>query len=174
MEMWDIYDKDKRRTGRTMKKNDWCLKDGEYHLTVLGVVAHTDGRFLITKRVETKAWAPGWWEVSGGACQAGEDSKDAVLREIKEETGLEVSGWDGGYLFSYKRENPGEGDNYFVDIYRFIADFDEADIRLQEEETDGWMLATLDEIKAFAAQGIFLHYDSIKRAFELTPTEKEN
>ena len=166
MEMWDIYDENKERTGRTIKKHDWCLKEGEYHLTVLGIVAHTDGRFLITKRVMTKAWAPGWWEVSGGACQAGEDSKDAVLREVREETGLDVSGWDGGYLFSYKRENPGEGDNYFVDIYRFCADFDEADIHLQEEETDGYMLATFEEVQALAAQGIFLHYDSIKRAFE--------
>ena len=166
MEMWDISDEKKAPPGRTMQKNDWCLKEGEYHLTVLGIVAHTDGRFLITKRVMTKAWAPGWWEVSGGACQAGEDSKDAVLREVREETGLDVSGWDGGYLFSYKRENPGEGDNYFVDIYRFCADFDEADIHLQEEETDGYMLATFEEVQALAAQGIFLHYDSIKRAFE--------
>ena len=37
MELWDIYDKDKNPTGRTMKRNDWCLKDDEYHLTVLGV-----------------------------------------------------------------------------------------------------------------------------------------
>ncbi|MBO5146721.1 MAG: NUDIX domain-containing protein [Lachnospiraceae bacterium] len=167
MELWDIYDSEKKRTGRTMKKNDWCLKDGEYHLTVLGVVARPDGRFLITRRVMTKAWAPGWWEVSGGAAQAGEDSKEAVLREIQEETGLDVSGWDGGYLFSYQRENPGEGDNYFVDIYRFVSDFDEKEIHLQEEETDGYMLATLDEIQAFAAQGVFLHYDSIKKAFEM-------
>jgi len=167
MEMWDIYDADKKRTGRTMKKNDWCLKDGEYHLTVLGVVAHTDGRFLITKRVMTKGWAPGWWEVSGGAVQAGEDSKDAVLREVKEETGLDVADWEGGYLFSYKRENPGEGDNYFVDIYRFVSDFDEKEIQLQEEETDGYLLATLAQIKEFAAQGVFLHYESIKKAFEM-------
>jgi len=167
MEIWDIYDADKKRTGRTMQKNDWNMKEGEYHLTVLGVVAHKDGRFLITKRVMTKAWAPGWWEVSGGAAQAGEDSKDAVLREIKEETGLDVSGWEGGYLFSYRRDNPAEGDNYFVDIYRFVSDFDEAEIHLQEEETDGYMLATLDEIKEFAQQGIFLHFDSIKRAFEM-------
>ncbi len=54
-----------------------------------------------------------------------------------------------------------------MDIYRFAADFDEKDIRLQEEETDGYLLATLDEIRAFAAQGIFLHYDSIKEAFEM-------
>ena len=108
VEYWDIYDKNKQRTGRKMKRNDWCLKDDEYHLTVLGVVAHKDGRFLITKRVMTKNWAPGWWEVSGGAAMAGEESKEAVLREVKEETGLDVSNWGGGYQFTYHRENPGK------------------------------------------------------------------
>lgn len=166
MELWDIYDSNKQPTGRTMKRNDWCLKDGEYHLTVLGVVARPDGRFLITKRVMSKAWAPGWWEVSGGAVQAGEVSEDAVVREVMEETGLDVSNAEGGYLFSYQRENPDEGDNYFVDIYRFIMDFDEADVKPQEEETDGFMLATAEQIKEFAKQGIFLHYDSIQRVFE--------
>lgn len=167
MELWDIYDSNKKPTGRTMKRNDWCLQEGEYHLTVLGVVVRPDGRFLITKRVMTKAWAPGWWEVSGGAVQAGEASEDAVIREVKEETGLDVTKAEGGYLFSYQRENPGEGDNYFVDIYRFVMDFDEKDVHPQEEETDGFMLATAEQIAEFAKQGIFLHYDSIKRVFEL-------
>jgi len=168
MELWDIYDENKQRTGRTMKRNDWCLKDGEYHLTVLGVIARPDGKFLITKRVMTKSWAPGWWEVSGGAVQAGEESADAVKREVFEETGLDVTDARGGYLFSYKRENPGEGDNYFVDIYRFIMDFEESDVKLQEEETDGFMLASPEQIREFASQGIFLHYDSIRQAFELS------
>lgn len=55
-ERWDIYDKNKQLTGRTMKRNDWTLKDDEYHLTVLGVIRRSDGKFLITKRVMTKAW----------------------------------------------------------------------------------------------------------------------
>lgn len=167
MEYWDIYDSNKVKTGRTMKRNDWCLKDGEYHLTVLGVVATPDKRFLITKRVMTKAWAPGWWEVSGGGVMAGEDSLEAVRREVLEETGLDVTKASGGYQFSYKRENPGDGDNYFVDIYRFIMDFDESDVKPQEAETDGFMLATKEEIEEFAAQGIFLHYDSIKQVFDM-------
>ena len=167
MELWDIYDSNKQRTGRTMKRNDWCLKDGEYHLTVLGVVVRPDGKFLITQRVMTKSWAPGWWEVSGGGVMAGEDSADAVRREVLEETGLDVTGAKGGYLFSYHRENPGEGDNYFVDIYRFMMDFDESDVKIQKEEAAGFKLATAEEIKELAKQGIFLHYDSIKQVFEL-------
>ena len=167
MELWDIYDKNKQKTGRTMKKNDWCLKDDEYHLTVLGVVMRPDGKFLITQRVMTKAWAAGWWEVSGGAAMAGEDSRDAVIREVMEETGLDVSKAEGGYVFSYHRENPGEGDNYFVDIYRFVMDFDESDVHIQENEALGFKLATHEEIKELADKGIFLHYDSIKQVFSV-------
>ena len=166
MELWDIYDADKKPTGRTMKRNDWCLKDGEYHLTVLGVVKKPDGRFLITQRVMTKAWAPGWWEVSGGAVKAGESSEEAVIREVSEETGLALSGCAPEYLFTYKRDNPGTGDNYFVDVYRFILDYDESDIHLQEEETLAYKTVNRNEIEEIAKQGIFLHYDSIKKAFE--------
>lgn len=165
VEFWDIYDKDKKPTGRTMKRNDWCLADDEYHLTVLGVVARPDGKYLITKRVMTKHWAPGWWEVPGGAAMAGEESLEAVKREVLEETGLDVSKADGGYEFTYHRENPGKGDNYFVDVYRFVMDFTEEDIKIQEEEAGGYMIASLDEIMAFAEEGIFLHYDSIKQVF---------
>ena len=165
MEFWDIYDENKQLTGRKMKRNDWCLKEGEYHLTVLGVIARPDGTLLITKRVMTKAWAPGWWEVSGGGVQAGESSEEAVRREVKEETGLDVRNAEGGYAFTYKRVNPDEGDNYFVDVYRFVMDIDEKDVSFQEAEIDGHMFATREQIESFAKEGKFLHYDSIKQVF---------
>ena len=165
MEFWDIYDENKQLTGRKMKRNDWCLKEGEYHLTVLGVIARPDGTFLITKRVMTKAWAPGWWEVSGGGVQAGESSEEAVRREVKEETGLDVRNAEGRYAFTYKRVNPDEGDNYFVDVYRFVMDIDEKDVSFQEAEIDGHMFATREQIESFAKEGKFLHYDSIKQVF---------
>ena len=165
MEFWNIYDENKQLTGRKMKRNDWCLKEGEYHLTVLGVIARPDGTFLITKRVMTKAWAPGWWEVSGGGVQAGESSEEAVRREVKEETGLDVRNAEGGYAFTYKRVNPDEGDNYFVDVYRFVMDIDEKDVSFQEAEIDGYMFATREQIESFAKEGKFLHYDSIKQVF---------
>ena len=58
-EIWDIYDVNKQLTGHTMKRNDWNMKDGDYHLTVLGIIKRPDNTFLITQRVLTKAWAPG-------------------------------------------------------------------------------------------------------------------
>jgi len=133
MELWDIYDENKERTGRTMKHNDWNMKPGEFHLTVLGVLMRPDGKYLITRRRMDKEWAAGWWEVPGGGVRAGEDSKDAVIREIKEETGIDVTNAEGGYAFSYKRVNPEEKNNYFVDIYKFVLEFDESDVKTQEE-----------------------------------------
>ena len=35
MELWDIYDRNKKRTGRTMERNDWNMKEGDFHLTVI-------------------------------------------------------------------------------------------------------------------------------------------
>lgn len=164
MELWDIYDSEKRPTGRTMKRNDWRLKDDEYHLSVLGVLQNREDRFLITRRIESKEWAPGWWEVQGGACLAGETSPEAVIREVREETGLDVSNAEGGYVFSYHRENP--GDNYFVDIYRFRLDFSADDIHLQKEEATDFRIASREEIAELGRRGVFLHYDSIKKVFE--------
>ena len=131
MEQWDIYDSERRLTGRTMKKNDWILQDGEYHLTV----------------------------------QAGESSREAVNREVWEETGLDVSACAGGPALTYHRENPGEGDNYFVDCYLFTLPFAPEQVKIRPDEALEYKLATLEEIQELAQQGIFLHYDSIKDVF---------
>ena len=127
-----------------------------------------EGKYLMLHRVKKQNdMNEGKWIGVGGHTEDQESPEECLLREVKEETGLDVRNAEGGYLFTYKRENPGEGDNYFVDVYRFVMDIDESDLHLQTEETDGYMFATVDEIKAFAAEGKFLHYDSIKKAFEM-------
>ena len=70
------------------------------------------------------------------------------------------------YAFSYKRVNPEEKNNYFVDIYKFILDFVDNDVKVQPEEVEGFKIATLEEVQAFAKEGIFLHYDSMKEVFD--------
>lgn len=164
MELWDIYDINKNKTGRTMVRNDWTMKEGDYYLSVLGVIHRPDGRFLITRRAMDKAWAPGWWEIPGGGVKAGETSFEAVCREVLEETGVDVSKAEGGYRFCYHRENKGQ--NYIVDIYRFEMNITDKDVRLQSDEDIDGKFATLDEIKAIAEEGKFLHYSSIKAIFE--------
>ena len=89
-----------------------------------------------------------------------------MSREILEETGIDVTGADGGYAFTYKRVNPEEKNNYFVDVYKFILDFQEEDVKKQEEEVSGYAIVSLEEIREYAKQGIFLHYDSIQKVFD--------
>ena len=166
MELWDIYDENKERTGRTMKHNDWNMKPGEFHLTVLGVLMRPDGKYLITRRRMDKEWAAGWWEVPGGGVRAAEDSKDAVIREIKEETGIDVTNAEGGYAFSYKRVNPEEKNNYFVDIYHFKFDFDLSDVQLNTCESINCKCVTLDELISMNQEQSFLHYERIMKALQ--------
>lgn len=165
MEQWDIYDENKQKTGRTMNRNDWNMQPGDFHLTVLGVLRRPDGTYLITRRRMDKEWAPGCWEVPGGGVHAGESAEDAVKREILEETGVDVSNADGGYVFSYKRVNPEEKNNYFVDIFRYTMDIPDSAVHTQEREVMEYAFATLEQIQEYGKQGVFLHYDSIKQVF---------
>lgn len=84
--------------------------------------------------------------------RAGEESKEAAMREVKEETGIDVSNAGGGYVFTYQRINPEEKNNYFVDIYKFVLEFDEKDVKVQDEEVAGFEIATVEQIKAYAKQ----------------------
>ena len=87
MELWDLYDEHRAPLGRTHQRG-LPLAPGEYHLAVIVVIVNSRGEVLLTRRSPEKAVCPGWWENTGGAVQAGETSRQAILRELEEETGL--------------------------------------------------------------------------------------
>ena len=89
MEWNDIYDKDRNRTGRVhLRGTPW--KRGEYGLVVCVWVYDDRGNVLMTRRAPEKSFA-GTWENSGGAAQAGEESLQAIVRELREETGISAN-----------------------------------------------------------------------------------
>ncbi len=53
------------------------------------VLEKSDGTFLLAQRPAGKPWA-GYWEFPGGKIEAGETAHDALVRELKEELGIEV------------------------------------------------------------------------------------
>lgn len=166
MEYIDIYNTDREKTGRQVPRKVYRLQPGEYMLVVIALVERPDHRFLITQRKKNKKWAAGDWEVSGGGVRAGETSFQAVCREVREETGLDVSQADGGCVYSYQNTDPEGGDNYFTDIYHFHMDFSEEDVVPQEEETEGFRVVPFDEIRRIGESGHFLHYSRILQALD--------
>ncbi len=53
------------------------------------VLQRTDGSYLLAQRPPDKIWA-GYWEFPGGKVEPGETAHDALVRELREELGIEV------------------------------------------------------------------------------------
>ena len=64
--------------------------DGRF-LVVVAFVIERDNHVLLLRRSMSKDHAPGEWEPGSGRVRQGEAALAAVLREAKEETGLDVT-----------------------------------------------------------------------------------
>lgn len=163
-ELVDIYDKNRVRTGEARPREGLFLREGEYMLYVLALVENPQGEYLITQRALDKHWGAGWWEVSGGGVLSGETPEQAVVREVREEAGLDVSGEQLVPIYSYENVDLKRGDNYIVDIYHFRLSVCARDVTLQDSEAIDFKFATWSEISALAEKGTFLHYERLKQA----------
>ena len=57
---------------------------------VVAAAIERDGRYLAARRTKPD-WAAGRWEFPGGKVEPGESEADALVREIREELGVEIS-----------------------------------------------------------------------------------
>ena len=96
MEWNDIYDENRNLTGRVHRRGS-AWKPGEYGVVVCVWVYDGAGHLLLTRRAKGKSFA-GTWENSGGAVKAGETSRQAVARELFEETGIRANPEEFEYL----------------------------------------------------------------------------
>jgi len=152
MEIWDIYDADRKLTGRTHVRGE-PMQPGDYHLVVHVWVVNSRGEFFIDLRAPDKDFLPNMWEVCGGSALVGDDSLTAALREFQEETGIVLDPTCGECVASYRREDNLYSD--FVDVWLFRQDIDPADFVPQPGETVCAKLATAEEILQMHDTGIF-------------------
>lgn len=155
MELWEIYDIDRQKTGRLAQRKNGCpLPAGDYHLVVHICLFNQKGQLLIQQRQLHKAGYPGLWDVTAaGSALAGENSAAAAARELWEELGLR---------HDFSQERPHYTMNFpdgFDDVYLIRRDDVQlSDLRLQEEEVRDAKWATLDEIEAMLQTGEFIPY----------------
>lgn len=152
MEQWDILDKTGKQTGKVVTRHNVRLAHGEYHLVVHIWVVGSDGRVLIQRRSDNKPLMPGEWAATGGAAIAGEDSRTAAHRELKEELGLDVPPEDFILIKRMMRKNS------FLDIYLVYKDADIKDLHLQEEEVACAVWAHRNKLMSMVRKGEYHNY----------------
>ncbi len=147
MELWDLIDKDRNPLRRTHNRKDPMIP-GEYHIVVEILTVTSQGQLLITLRDHNKEKNPDFWEYTGGSAITGEESREAAVRELFEETGIKVKEDELSYLGSVM------GRTAIIDTYIIIKDIALKDIVLQEGETVDARIITFAEFSSMIDRGI--------------------
>ena len=164
MELWDIFDRVRQPQNRTAVRGSTIDKK-DYHLIIHAWVRRkSDGRLLVSKRVEHIFWG-GYWQPTGGSAKAGEPSRSAALRELSEELGIKADDAQSTLLFSYRFVPPEpENPSFFLDCWLF--EFDDISQKLeiipllQKEEVSDAKWCTLEEILALWKSGKFMPFET--------------
>lgn len=135
MEMWDVLDREGKKIGKEVIRQqaifENALGEGEYHLSVEVFILNSKGEILLTRRSPNKDVYGGYWETTAGSVIAGEESLETMLREIKEEIGIEVKDWE----LIFQKRIVEEIRHQFMDLYYLEKDISLDEIVFQEGET---------------------------------------
>lgn len=152
MELWELYTYDRQRTGYTMLRGDG-QPEGLFRLVVHVCIFNSDGEMLIQQRQPFKKGWPNLWDITvGGSALSGEDSRNAIARELYEELGLK---------FSFENLCPSltvHFDGGFDDIYLIEQNVDLSEIRLQSEEVQAVRWCSRQEILKMIENERFIPY----------------
>lgn len=169
-EFWDVYDENKKKTGKAAERGVYEFENGEYHLVVQAIILNTKNEILITKRAPFKKFG-GMWECNGGSVLRGETSLEGILREVKEELGIEFSKKEAIFLKEVKREMIPAN---FKDLWLFKRDIADNEITLPDGEATDFKWVNIDEfIKMFDNKEIVPTVDFGRGEYELAVKTKQ-
>lgn len=148
MEYFDVLNECGEFTGK-VETRDNCHKQGLWHRANYGFIFNKNGDVLLQKRSKTKKLWPDLWDITaGGHVLAGEFGYEALIREVKEELGIDIEQKDLLYLVGSTSVNV-KGDiinKHFNECFIINKDVDISKIKLQEEEVSEIKWFTKEEI----------------------------
>ena len=156
MEQWDLYTKDRMKTGKTMNRGEQ-VPAGYFRTVVHVAIFNSKGEMLIQKRQkDKKLWANLWDVTVGGSVIAGESSVEAAERETFEEIGYQLDLNDERPAFTICFD---EG---FDDCYLVVRDLDIEKLVLQKTEVQDVRWAAKEEILKMIEEETFISYHKSK------------
>ena len=159
MEYWDVYDKKGKWKRRAIRKGE-RLKNDEYHIIVEGWILRDDGNFIIQRRaLDKKSFAGMWYCSAGGSVISRETPKEGMVREFKEELGIDISEEE----LHLKRIITEKNTIFYIFLVRKNISLDE--IKLQEEEVMDVDLADPNKIRKMVEDKTFIGLDYYEKFF---------
>jgi len=107
----------------------------------VAVIINPENKILLLKRVDNPdIWQPNKWSLVGGGIEKGETVKKACLREILEETGLEIK----DCVESFKINRHGNSEET---LFACRYEGDDTDVELEEKENSNYGWYSIAEMK---------------------------
>ena len=137
MEYLDVLDENGKKTG-DVKPRDQVHRDGNWHRTVIVWIMNSGKEVLLQKRSPAREKYPNMWHISvAGHILAGEASMATVIKEVKEELGLDLKAKDIKFLFTTCKSStpkPNYTENEFSDVFLVEKDVDVGEIIMDTDE----------------------------------------
>lgn len=129
MELWEVLDSEGNPTGEIMEKYDKkVFERGFYHLGSDVWIINSENKILIQKRSPLKRLEPNVWAMTGGSVILGETSLNTIVREAKEELGIDINAENLKLITKFKTGN------VWIDTYVLKCDYDISEMKFQEDE----------------------------------------
>lgn len=129
------------------------MKRGKDYIGVaVGIILVKDNKVLVIKRAREPY--KNWWALPGGSVEIGETTKKTVIRETKEELGIDIK---PKFLFIHQSFDKRK-DTHYVEFW-FSAPFKE--IILNSEEISDSKLIELEELSKIDLA--FTHNEVVKK-----------
>lgn len=149
MELWDLVDENGNKVGKIINREE-KQPEGTYHVGVDVWIINSENKILLQKRSSKKRHEPNVWAMTGGSSLYGETIKETIIRETREELGIDLA---EDKLQLVKKYSTGR---VFLYVYLIRQDVDINDIVMQEDEVSDVKWVTYEEAKELYNQGKFM------------------